>query len=140
MPKLPFLAVLVPALLGLNFAAADPVPSTKLTVQVNSAISGKGVDRASVIIKFKRPADGNLKLLKKMSRTSWETKTNQQGSVGIPEIPMGEITIQIIADNFQTFGSVYQLNKPEQIISITLNPPQAQYSEDVKSSDVKTRK
>ena len=69
-----------------------------------------------------------------------ETKTNQQGSVSIPEIPQGKITIQIIADNFQTFGSVYELNQPEQIISIKLNPPQAQYSEDVKSGDVKTRK
>ena len=65
-------------------------------------------------------------------RTSWETKTNQQGSVAIPAIPMGEVTIQIIAQHYQTFGEVFQLTQPEQTITIKLNPPQAQYSEDAK--------
>jgi hypothetical protein len=64
--------------------------------------------------------------------TSWETKTNQMGSVTVPEIPMGEVTIQIIASNYQTFGDVFQLTMPEQTVAIKLNSPQAQYSEDEK--------
>jgi hypothetical protein len=103
--------------------------STKLTVQVNSAASGKPVDRASELVRFRHGRGVNLKKV----LTSWETKTNQEGNVTIPSIPQGEITIQVIAENFQTFGDVYQLDQPTQTISIKLNPPQPQYSEDAKS-------
>jgi len=65
--------------------------------------------------------------------TNWETKTSQQGTVTIPEIPMGEVTIQVIADHYQTFGDVFELTMPEQTIAIKLNAPQPQYSEDAKS-------
>jgi hypothetical protein len=102
---------------------------TKLTVQVSSASTGKGIDAASVIVHFRHGLNP-VKMSK--IRTSWETKTNQQGSVSIPAIPMGEVTIQIIAQHYQTFGDVFQLNQPDQIIAVKLNPPQAQYSEDAK--------
>ena len=46
---------------------------------------------------------------------------------------MGEIQIQVIASNYQTFGGIFQLDKPEQTIAIKLNSPQPQYSEDAKS-------
>ncbi|HWF08223.1 MAG TPA: hypothetical protein VG297_07155 [Bryobacteraceae bacterium] len=102
---------------------------TRLTVQVNSMDTGKPIDRASVIIRFRHGL--NPVKMKKII-TSWETKTGQQGTATIPEIPMGEVTIQIIAQNYQTFGDVYELTMPEQTIAIKLNPPQAQYSEDAK--------
>jgi hypothetical protein len=102
---------------------------TRLTVQVNAADTGKPIDRASVIVKFRHGL--NPVKMKKII-TNWETKTSQMGSVTIPEIPMGEITIQVIAQHYQTFGDVYQLTTPEQTIAIKLNPPQAQYSEDAK--------
>ena len=105
-------------------------PGTKLTVQVNSSDTGRPIDRASVIVRFRH---GLNPVKMKKILTSWETKTNQMGNVTIPEIPMGEVTIQIIAEHYQTFGEVFQLNMPEQIIAIKLNPPQAQYSEDAKS-------
>jgi hypothetical protein len=103
---------------------------TRLTVQVNAADTGKPIDRASVIVKFRHGL--NPVKMKKII-TNWETKTSQMGSVTIPEIPMGEIQIQVIAQNYQTFGEIYQLTTPEQTIAIKLNPPQAQYSEDEKS-------
>ena len=102
---------------------------TRLTVQVNASDTGKPIDRASVIVKFRHGL--NPVKMKKII-TNWETKTSQMGSVTIPEIPMGEITIQVIAQNYQTFGDVYQLTMPLQTIAIKLNPPQAQYSEDAK--------
>jgi hypothetical protein len=105
-------------------------PGTKLTVQVNSSDTGKPVDQASVIIRFRH---GLNPVKMKKIQTNWETKTNQMGSVTIPEIPMGEVTIQIIAKNYQTFGDVFELTMPEQTISIKINPPQPQYSEDAKS-------
>jgi len=118
--------------LSLFSLVATAAESTKLTVQVNSAATGKPIDRASVLVRFRHGRGVNLKKI----LTSWETKTNQQGSVTIPSIPQGEITVQVIAENFQTFGDVYQLDQPTQTISIKLNPPQAQYSEDTKSKNV----
>lgn len=120
------LRVLLFALLILPLFGAS---GTHLTVQVNSAESGRPIDRASVIVQF-RHGLGPVKIKKMITR--WETKTSQEGSVSIPEIPMGEIQIQVIAPNFQTFGEIYQLNMPQQTIAIKLNPPQPQYSEDAK--------
>jgi hypothetical protein len=118
------------ALCSLFFGqAGTAAESTKLTVQVNSAASGKPVDRASVLVRFRHGRGVNLKKV----LTSWETKTNQEGNVTIPSIPQGQITIQVIAENFQTFGDVYELDQPTQTVSIKLNAPQAQYSEDAKS-------
>ena len=102
---------------------------TRLTVQVNAVDTGKPIDRASVIIRFRHGL--NPVKMKKMI-TNWETKTSQQGSVTVPEIPMGEITVQVIAQHYQTFGDVYELTMPEQTIAIKLNPPQPQYSEAAK--------
>lgn len=103
---------------------------TRLTVQVNSAETGHPIDRASVIVQFRHGL--NPVKMKKMI-TRWETKTSQEGSVSIPEMPMGEIMIQVIARDYQTFGQVFQLTMPQQTIAIKLNPPQPQYSEDAKS-------
>jgi 5-hydroxyisourate hydrolase-like protein (transthyretin family) len=120
----------IATLLGaLTLSAAEP---TKLTVHVTSAISGKPVDRASVIVKFKSGIGVNLKKI----QTEWETKTNQEGSVTLPPMPQGTVEIQIIASNYQTFGDLFKTDKPEQTIDIKLNPPQAQYSEDAKSTTV----
>jgi hypothetical protein len=97
------------ALFSVPAGAAD---STKLTVQVNSAATGKPVDRASVVVRFRHGRGVNLKKV----LTSWETKTNQEGNVSIPSIPQGEITVQVIAENFQTFGDVYQLDQPAKAV------------------------
>jgi hypothetical protein len=118
--------VLAILLCSLPLIAAN---GTKLTVQVNSMETGRPVDRASVIVRFRH---GLNPVKMKKILTSWETKTNQMGNVTIPEIPMGEVTIQIIAENYQTFGDVFELTMPEQTVAIKLNPPQAQYSEDAK--------
>lgn len=112
--------------------AAMAHESTKLTVQVNSSVTGKPIDRASVLVRFRHGRGVNMKKI----LTSWETKTNQEGSVTIPEIPQGQITIQVIAEDYQTFGNVYELDQPAQTVTVKLNPPQAQYSEDAKSRTV----
>jgi hypothetical protein len=115
--------------LAMTLTASDPV---KLTVHVQSAASGKPIDRASVIVRFKSGIGVNLKKI----QTSWETKTNQEGNVTLPTMPQGEIMVQVIANYYQTFGGMFTTDKPEQTIEIKLNPPQPQYSEDAKSKDV----
>jgi hypothetical protein len=128
---------LVPAFLllfGLTLSAGS---GTRLTVQVHSADTGKPIDRASVVINFKHGL--NPVKMKKML-TNWETKTSQEGTVTVPEIPMGEVTIQVIAQHYQTFGDVYELTMPQQTIAIKLNPPQPQYSEDAVDKNKDTNK
>jgi hypothetical protein len=117
------------AILLCSLSLIAATPGTRLTVQVNSVDTGKPIDRASVIVRFRHGL--NPVKMKKIT-TSWETKTNQMGNVTIPEVPMGEVTIQIIAEHYQTFGDVFELTMPEQTVAIKLNPPQAQYSEDAK--------
>ena len=117
-------------LLTLFTLAIFGAPGTRLTVQVNSADTGKPIDRASVIVRFRHGL--NPVKMKKII-TNWETKTSQQGSVSIPEMPMGEVMIQVIAEHYQTFGDIFQLSMPEQTIAIKLNAPQTQYSEDAKT-------
>jgi hypothetical protein len=121
--------LLVCSLLLSSSLISAAASETKLTVDVSSAGTGRKIEGASVIVHFKHGLNP-IKMSK--IRTSWETKTNQQGSVAIPAIPMGEVTIQIIAQHYQTFGDVFQLTEPEQTITIKLNAPQAQYSEDAK--------
>jgi len=124
--------VLLPILACLGalvLTAADPV---KLTVHVISAVNGKPIDRASVIVKFRSGFNVDPKKI----QTQWETKTNQEGNATLPSMPQGKVLIQIIASNYQTFGDNYVTDKPEQTIEIKLNPPQAQYSEDAKSTSV----
>ncbi len=115
--------------LAMALTASDPV---KLTVHVQSAVNGKPIDRASVIVRFKSGMGVNLKKI----QTNWETKTNQEGNVTLPTMPQGEIMVQVIANYYQTYGGTFTTDKPEQTIEIKLNPPQPQYSEDAKTTDV----
>ena len=70
--------------LAMALTASDPV---KLTVHVQSAISGKPIDRASVIVRFKSGLGVNLKKI----QTNWETKTNQEGNVTLPTMTKDKI-------------------------------------------------
>ena len=129
MTKKRVLLPILASLAALTLSAADPV---KLTVHVVSALNGKPVDRASVIVKFKSGFNVDLRKI----QTQWETKTNQDGNVTLPSMPQGKVQIQIIASNYQTFGDMFVTDKPEQTIEIRLNPPQEQYSEDAKTTTV----
>src|SRR5271167_1068809 len=99
MKKTRALLTVLTCLAALTLSAADP---PKLTVHVTSALTGKPVDRASVIIRFKEGLGVNLKKI----QTSWETKTNQDGRVTLPSMPQGKVQIQIIATYYQTFGDI----------------------------------
>ncbi|MDZ4799650.1 MAG: hypothetical protein SGI92_15925 [Bryobacteraceae bacterium] len=115
-------------LLGLALALpllADD-PATRLRVEVLT-LTGKPVDRASVIVDF---VEGRsyVKLGKKILK-HWEARSSQEGIAKFPSIPQGKMRIQVIARGHQTFGQVYEVDKEEQLITIKLNPPQAQHSE-----------
>ncbi|MBX9602732.1 MAG: carboxypeptidase-like regulatory domain-containing protein [Bryobacteraceae bacterium] len=118
---------LVPALI---LAAAVSLPAfdddmTKLAIEVKT-LSGKPVERASVIVKFSEGR--SVAKLGKKTRTAWELRTNQEGVARIPEIPRGKVLVQVIAKGYQTFGEHFDVNEAEKTIEIRLKPPQAQYS------------
>jgi hypothetical protein len=103
---------------------ADP-PMTRLRIEVKNQ-AGAPIDRASVIVRFVH-GRSYVKLGKKM-RTTWETRTNQDGSVKIPPVPQGTILVQVIAKGYQTFGQNFDVNEEEKTLEVALNPPQDQYS------------
>lgn len=100
-------------------------PMTTLTIQVKSK-SGKPVESASVIVKFVKGR--SVAKLGKSIRKEWELRTNQEGRVKIPPIPQGQILIQIIAKDYQTFGQTFDIDEENKTVDIELNPPQPQYS------------
>ena len=100
-------------------------PMTNLRVEVTNDI-GKPVDRAAVIVRFVK-GRSVAKFGKKMI-TNWEMRTNSEGWVKIPPIPQGEILVQVIARNYQTFGQSYEVNEEDRTIQVKLNPPQKQFS------------
>jgi len=116
-------ALLCLALFAMTLLAGPPM--TKLTVEVLNQ-EGRPVDRASVIVKFVK--GHSVVKLGKSIKTTWEMKTSQEGRVTIPPIPQGTILVQVIAQNYQTFGDNFDVDEAEKTITVKLNPPQKQYS------------
>jgi len=115
------------------FAALPALASdtTKLEIRVSNE-AGHPIENASVVIKF----NGGLKVKPNPKlRKEWDVKTSQEGLVKLPSIQKGPILIQIRADNFQTFGQVFDVQEDERILEIKLKPPQPQYSAHDKDKD-----
>jgi hypothetical protein len=116
------------------FLAALPMladDSTKLEIRVTTE-AGRPIENASVVIKFKGGA--KIKPNPKF-RKEWDVKTSQEGLVKLPSIQKGAILIQIRADNYQTFGQVFEVQEDERVLEIKLKPPQPQYSAHDKDKD-----
>lgn len=100
-------------------------PETTLIVSVKNH-RDKPVDNATVILDFL----GSHQIMKlgKRKAIHWEMHTNQQGIAHFPPIPQGTIQVQVIAKQYQTFGSRFDVDTPQKTIDVKLNPPQRQYS------------
>jgi len=109
--------------LPLSFpASADDMTKLKIVVTTRS---GRPIDRADVIVRF---GGRSIAKLGKMVRTTWEMRSSQEGVAEIPDMPKGQIRIQVIAKGYQTFGDTFEVKEDERTIEIKLNPPQKQYS------------
>jgi len=93
-------------------------PMVKLKIQV-STNKDKPIDNASVYVRFNQ--SGGVFHHDKLAELN--LKTNQDGSVKVPEIPQGQIMIQVIAPGWHTFGKWYDIEKEEELIQINLEPP-----------------
>jgi hypothetical protein len=116
------------------FLAALPLladDSTSLEIRVTNQ-AGRPIENASVVIKFQ----GGVKVKPNPKfRKEWDVKTSQEGTVKLPTIQKGAILIQIRADNYQTFGQVFDVQEDQRLITIPLKPPQPQYSAHDKDKD-----
>jgi hypothetical protein len=98
---------------------------TLLRIEVKT-LGGKPIERASVIVRFL--GDRSVTKLGRKARTTWETRSNQDGIAKIPQVPKGKIRIQVNAKGYQTFGQDFQVDEDEKTLEIKMNPPQPQYS------------
>jgi hypothetical protein len=91
---------------------------TKLKIRVETD-SDKPIANASVYVRFYTM--GGLLHHDKLAELNF--KTNQDGSVKVPQIPQGKILIQVIAAGWHTYGKWYDVNQEEESIEIKLVPP-----------------
>lgn len=91
---------------------------TRLKIRVTTD-ADKPVANASVYVRFN--TSGGFLRHDKLSEMNF--KTNQDGSVKVPEIPQGKVLIQVIATGWHTFGQWYDVDKQEESIAIKLAQP-----------------
>ncbi|MGA8224840.1 MAG: hypothetical protein WB780_24570 [Candidatus Acidiferrales bacterium] len=94
---------------------------TKLRILVTGG--DKPVGNASVYVKYNEP--GGLFHREKLAEMSF--KTNEDGSVKVPEVPRGRVLIQVIAKGWHTYGKWYDIETEGQTIEIKLEEPHHWY-------------
>lgn len=107
-----------------------PPPNTaKVSVAVVKDTNGKPVENAAVV----------FHMVGEEGKGNMEMKTNEEGKAVIEVVPVGDtVTLQVIANGFQTFGKDYKIDTDSKDIIVRLKRPQGQYSaythSDVQSS------
>ena len=96
---------------------SDPT-TTKLRIHVVSA-DDKPVSNASVYVRF--PVAGGLFHKDKLAELN--LKTNEDGSVKVPDIPRGKILIQVVAKGWKTYGKWHEIDTEAMTVEIKLEPP-----------------
>lgn len=93
-------------------------PTTKIRITVTDP-NDKPVSNASVYVRYN--VSGGLFHKDHLSELSF--KTNQEGSLKVPEVPQGKVLIQVIAKGWHTYGMWYDMDKAEEAVTIKLEPP-----------------
>ncbi len=99
-----------------------PSPANRLTVEVTGGDGNKPVENASIYLKTVEQHT-----IKKDKTSEVNVKTNQEGVAHIPDIPLGRILIQVVADGWKTYGHWYDITDPKQTIQIHLDRPPKWY-------------
>jgi uncharacterized membrane protein YgcG len=97
-----------------------PPPAAHIEVTVLKDFNGKPVDQAHVIF---HPVEGDK------DKGALEVKTNEDGKAVIDVIPIGDtVTLQVIANGYQTYGQNYKIDKSDMSMEVRLKRPVGQYS------------
>ncbi len=95
--------------------------ASNLSFLVVKADNGKPVRNAAVVL---HPVEKDGK----QSRGGFELKTDPEGKTSFAGAPYGKLRVQVLARGFQTYGEDFEINQPEQLITIKLQRPRSQYS------------
>lgn len=93
-----------------------------LTVKLKIRVTGtndKPIGNASIYVRFNE--SGGLFHKDKLAEMNF--KTNEDGSVKVPDVPQGKILIQVVAKGWHTYGKWYEIDKDEESVEIKLEPP-----------------
>ncbi len=86
---------------------------------------GEPIPRASVLLSRVKSTKGDKV---KVKGDSIQIKTSMQGTAPLPPLPRGRYLLQVINTGFQTYDDLIELTETEQTVSVTLSPPQQQFS------------
>lgn len=98
-----------------------PAPGNRLTVEVTGGDANKPVENASVYLKTVE--EHRIK----DKKTEISVKTNQEGIAHLPDVPLGRVLIQVVADGWKPYGHWYDITDPKQTIAIHLERPPKWY-------------
>lgn len=104
--------------------SSEDEPESKLKISVVTADTNKPVGNASVYIRY---PEGRSFFTHKEKDAEMNFKTNQDGSVKVPDVPRGKVLIQVIAPGLHTYGKYYDIEKDEEEIQIKLEKPPSWY-------------
>jgi hypothetical protein len=102
---------------GKKDKSSEPA-TVRLRIEVTDP-KDKPVGNASVYVRFNQTSG----VLHKDKLAELNLKTNEDGTVKVPEIPQGKILIQVIAKGLHTYGKWYDIEKEEETVQIKLEPP-----------------
>lgn len=97
-------------------------PSRRLTIEVTGGDRDVAVGDASVYLKFQES-----RMLRKDKKFALNVKTNRDGATHIPEVPVGKVLIQVVADGWKPYGREYDITDPTATIKIHLDRPPKWY-------------
>jgi len=110
-----------PSLLLAGDQNKPPGGASSVTIVVLKDDNGKPVRNAAVVLH-------GVKASGKQGKGGIELKTDAEGKTESYGVPYGLLRVQVIAPGFQTFGGDYNINQPEQNVTIRLKRPQEQYT------------
>jgi len=101
---------------------SDSTGGSRLHVELTGGDPATPVEGASVyvryLVKHRMAKDENVEM---------NLKTGRDGTVMVPFVPRGEITVQIVAEHWKPFGQKYQITEDEQTLKIHLEKPPKWY-------------
>jgi hypothetical protein len=98
-----------------------PAPVNRITIEITGGDANIPVENASVYLKTieeRRIKD---------KKTEVNVKTNQLGIAHIPDVALGRVLIQVVAEGWKTYGHWYDITDPKQTITIHLDRPPKWY-------------
>ena len=117
----------VAILIALSCASAvpqndPPKPAPRMRIEVTGGETNKPVENASVYLKYV-----DERTMRKDKKYELNVKTNRDGVAHIPDVPLGKVLIQIVAEGWKTYGKWYDITDQKQIVKIHLDRPPKWY-------------